>query len=272
MDDAGCEAGAGASGAAGSAGNGASAGSGQGGASAAGGNGAGGEGNGGNIAGSDTGGGGGQSGGSAGTGGSAGDPGGCVPTSIFIFEDCERADSYFENQDARGIIINGGWGVFGDPAGSSVFAYTAMAPPGGGSYAMQCAGGGYTDWGGGCLAAFSGYDAAASGFNAIEFRARADSPLSVRVNVPDKTSSPAGGICDSASSCVSACCYDHYGIDLVFGTEWTLYRIRFDELTREDDNGPPLPFNPTVYGFNFGAPSNTDFEIFFDDLAFISCP
>jgi hypothetical protein len=212
-------------------------------------------------------------GGMSGSGGAAGRPT-CAPTTRFVFEDCERASSYFEADDAMGTTINGGWAIVGDEAGDATWGYTSPARPEGGSYVMLCVGGDYTDWGGGCMAAFGGgYDAQSPGFDAVEFWARSSNPITLRVEVPDRTSSPAGGQCDREETCVGNCCYNNYGGSVTTGTDWARYTLRFSELTRQGDGGPPLPFDPSfVGGLQFLAPPNGDFELYFDDLAFIACP
>lgn len=67
-------------------------------------------------------------------------------------------------------------------------------------------------------------------------------------------------------------CYDHYGFIAELGTEWQLHRIHFDDLWREDNDGPDAPFDPTaLYEIDFRGPTETLFQFDIDDLAFITC-
>jgi hypothetical protein len=116
-------------------------------------------------------------------------------------------------------------------------------------------------------------DLAALGFTSFEFWARATTPVELRVSLPDRNSSSAGGVCDNApAGCFENCCNDHWGIDVSLGTEWALYRYRFDELGKIDNNGPPGPFDASdVRQIDFRADAGVDFEFFVDDIAFSSC-
>ena len=225
---------------------------------------------------------GGTSGAMGGTGGSGGSGGGATGGTGGTTAGCERA--VFASAEFTGLSFpipppydnSGGyatWSNFGDEFGEGSRAQVMSTYAAGLAYSYSCVGAGYTDWGGGCILIMNGQDVAALGYDSFEFWARATTPVELRVSLPDRNSSAQGGVCDDApAGCLENCCNDHYGIDVSIGSEWALYRYRFDELGKIDNNGPPGPFDATyVRQIDLRTDAGVDFEFFVDDIAFSSC-
>jgi hypothetical protein len=159
---------------------------------------------------------------------------------------------------------NGGWVSYGDGTSNATLTLSSDSVPGG-MNSILCEVSGFAEWGGCLLILGSGIDLTASGRKALQFWARAPTPYEVRVNFSDRTSDYSGGICDGEQNCFENCCHDHYGTQFTATGDWTQYTFRFDELTREEGNGPPLPFDPThvrEVGFRLVEPADFELEIF----------
>jgi hypothetical protein len=171
----------------------------------------------------------------------------------------------------------GHWLTFNDgSAGSDTLAFPTTTYPQGGTHSLRFYGGGFSVFGAGAELVLTGttstyYDVKSHGYNGLQFWARATAPTSFRVNIADSTSDPAGGVCSGVTGCVTNCCYDHYGVDMTLSTDWKLYRIRFDQLYRVNLNGPGTPFDPTkVFHIDLRTFLGT-FDVYVDDIAFITC-
>ena len=172
----------------------------------------------------------------------------------------------------------GNWITFTDgSAGTATLAFPTTTYPQGGTRSLRFYGGGFSVFGAGAEVNLHGgattyYDVKTAGFNGLQFWARAAAPnTAFRVNFPDSHSDPLGAACSSTAGCPTNCCYDHFGIDMTLSTEWKLYRIRFDQLYRVNFNGPAAVFDPTkIYHVDFRTFLGT-FDVYLDDVAFISC-
>jgi hypothetical protein len=172
----------------------------------------------------------------------------------------------------------GNWVTFTDgSAGTAALAFPLGTYPQGGTRSLRFYGGGFSIFGAGAELNIHGpattyYDVKAAGFNGFQFWARAAAPdTAFRVNFPDSHSDPMGGACSTATGCTTSCCYDHFGVDMKLSTDWKLYRIRFEQLYRVNFNGPPATFDPSkVYHVDFRTFFGS-FDVYLDDVAFISC-
>jgi hypothetical protein len=92
----------------------------------------------------------------------------------------------------------------------------------------------------------------------------------VRLNVTDRYSNDAGGICDpAATGDPSRYCYDHFGTPLTkLTTEWHRYKIPFLGLGQLGF-GIPRPHVDTtaIYSIDFLFP-NAPFDLWIDDVYF----
>lgn len=206
---------------------------------------------------------------------SGGSVAGCDVSEVYVFEDVEAGvlSSFMLDDDFT--ESEGAWALYGDTTSESLVVDTSEVHASGGSNAARCQGGPFTLWGGGCFAGFwpQPIDVKRHRYNGFQFWARADAPVVIRVNIVDQTSSPDGGICQSAGpECEENCCFDHYGFEVEIGTTWTLQRVLFDDLWREDENGPDLSFNAAeIHQIDFRAPVGVEFQFDLDDLAFFNC-
>jgi hypothetical protein len=172
----------------------------------------------------------------------------------------------------------GNWITFTDgSAGTASLAFPTSTYPQGGTRSLRFYGGGFSVFGAGAELNLHGpattyYDVKAAGFNGFQFWARAAAPdTAFRVNFPDSHSDPLGGACSSVTGCTTSCCYDHFGVDMKLSTDWKLYRIRFEQLYRVNFNGPSTTFDPSkVYHVDFRTFFGS-FDVYLDDVAFISC-
>ena len=165
----------------------------------------------------------------------------------------------------------GHWTLYGDGTGVATITLTSNSVPGG-TNSVTCNTSGFSDWGG-CLMVFgTPLDLTNRGRNALHFWARAATSYAIRVNVSDRNSDLAGGVCVIGEECTQNCCYDHYGAEFSANQAWTEYIFRFDELARVNGNGPDAAFDPSyLREIGFRPAGSGDFELEIDELTFISC-
>jgi poly(3-hydroxybutyrate) depolymerase len=71
----------------------------------------------------------------------------------------------------------------------------------------------------------------------------------------------------------SMVCYNRHGRTIALTGEWQTYETDFCALAQEDWGGTPSVFDPTlILGVDFTIRSTSEFDISFDDLAFIERP
>jgi hypothetical protein len=178
----------------------------------------------------------------------------------------------------------GAWYTYNDAtAGASEtpgipFTKTALNPPhGGANYAARMQGSGFTLWGAGEGFNFDdpgngeggsakvAYDASA--YTGIAFWAKAGSgsTTSLRVNVSDKDTDPAGGVCAPVSKC-----NDHFGATLPLSTDWRQFVLPFSELTQAGWGMPAPSFDPKhLYACQFQVAEGATFDIWIADIYFV---
>ncbi|WP_437783479.1 hypothetical protein [Sorangium sp. So ce1097] len=222
--------------------------------------------------------------GGAGAGGGAAD----VPADIELIDDMEDGDAAIE--EAGGRV--GYWYSYNDGTGTQTppvyseetpvgFHPETLTPPRGQSTrAVHTFGSGFTEWGAGVGFALNGPDMGlfpydASAYAGIVFWARlgdAGAVKTMKVNLSDKVSEPAGGICDeSAGEGDANRCFDHWSTIARLGPEWAPVVIPFDELTRGGWGAEPTAEAidlAGLYVIEFRFAQDEDFDVYIDDIGF----
>jgi hypothetical protein len=204
-----------------------------------------------------------------------------------ILRNCGRSGEWFTYNDGSGVqtpmaaLADGGANQF----------LPDLIPGGRGTsqYAAHTYGGGFTGYAGmgftlvGRADGNNGaYDAASHGYTGISFYARlgstqASAQTNILVQVTDKYSDAAGGLCNPAQNSGTAQCFDHPKLTIPLNTTWTLVTVSFASLARSGwgYNGT-TPLDPTsLYTISFedngyagGNVAPFTFDIWIDDVAF----
>jgi hypothetical protein len=140
--------------------------------------------------------------------------------------------------------------------------------------AVRVYGGPFTIWG----ALFSvglGAPYNASAYKGVSFWAKVgpSSSTGVRLTFPDKDTDPAGGICSTAPGAPPNGCFDHWGMPLspLLSQSWTKVTVRFTSLSQGGWGNLVSQFDPsTVYGIQWEILAGATFDIWVDDLAFLT--
>lgn len=112
------------------------------------------------------------------------------------------------------------------------------------------------------------YDASA--YDGITFFARrsADSSATIRLKVPDTSTTPEGGVCSE--------CFNDFGADVEIEEHWQQYVYPFESLSQMSGWGNPRPGavdSSAIYGLQFQVNAGgSAFDLWFDDVAFYGCP
>lgn len=159
---------------------------------------------------------------------------------------------------------NGAWSAFDDGTdGMRSDPEIRRSEREGSESALCIEGGGFTWWGGGMGFSLNGQQAYdASVHTGVTFWAKG-SATEFRLLAADRYSSPGAGICSS--------CNDHFRALFDVTPQWKEYTIAWPELFQAgfgDRNPSVCP--SALFGLQFQWPSNTDFELCIDDLAFTS--
>ena len=105
-----------------------------------------------------------------------------------------------------------------------------------------------------------GYDA--SRYSGVSFWAKG--PAHVRFEIPDAYTDPGGGNCKD--------CYNDFGIELQFTSEWQRYTIPFEWLAQKPGWGDPRSTltKSEIFAleWQFSTPGR-DFDVWIDDVAFV---
>lgn len=157
----------------------------------------------------------------------------------------------------------GTWYTYGDGSGSQGLHVAAGGAEGSAS-ALRTAGNGFTGWGAGIGVHLvgSGDFYNACGYGGISFRARsAIGPASLRVNLPDRGSMPAGG-CSG--------CYDHFGASVDIDTEWKQYTLTWNQLGQQGWGDAHAAIDLTgLIAIEFLRTEAALFDVWVDDVSFI---
>ena len=187
----------------------------------------------------------------------------------------------FEDGDGRVLVRcgrDGYWSTYNDHTDGGVQTppegtpYAPSAIPGGrgtSMFAGRTYGSGFTDYGAGTGFSFSTkgmYDGSAWGGIGFWARVGAGTATTLRMQIPNGDTDPAGGVCTSHSPG----CYDHYGIDLTFTTDWKYYVVRYSDLRQMGWGWPAPPFDGTrISGAQMQLGSKTSFDFWIDDVTFV---
>jgi hypothetical protein len=188
-----------------------------------------------------------------------------------IIDDVEDGDSQLSKLDNR----DGYWWKAHDEQGSVIEPEEATpveAGPGGKGLAIRFHGHTVSTegaWGcnfGANLSTAGTYDA--SRYVGISFRAKvaSGSTTKVRFKVGDVNTHKDAGVCKE--------CWNHFGKDITLSTEWQQYQVLFSELRQADGWGDPRPPSITVdklYSIDWSIDAGANFDIYVDDIYFLSC-
>jgi len=220
----------------------------------------------------------------------------CPGTECDVIDDMESAGSSTMND---GILTNEGrsgyWYVYNDgtvggmqtpdPSTHSFVPDKIVPPRGASMYAAHTTGMGFTTWGagfgfdinntGGGADGGNGmpmpYDTTKFSYKGLYFFAKVGptSTTSVRINLSDNLSNPAGMVCNPNSTTKGTECSDDAGFTLTLTNDWQGYEVDFDTLSRQGF-GPPGAFDPTsLYYVHWQVTQNNQFDIWIDDVYFV---
>jgi hypothetical protein len=89
----------------------------------------------------------------------------------------------------------------------------------------------------------------------------------VRFQVGDVNTHEDTGVCKA--------CWNHFGKDVTFTTEWKQYQVLFSEMKQREGWGDPRPASITpdkLYSFDFSfIDKGRKFELWIDDIQFLEC-
>lgn len=202
--------------------------------------------------------------------------GGMTCTVASPIEDGENNDNQVLVQDGR----NGYIYTFTDSEGSTV------EPLAGGTYTMSdggADGSAYAARMKGTMAPDASIVYVGLGFNLTDPKAQYDvskydgltfkirkgpeSMARVRLKVPDVNTDPDGGQCQE--------CFNDFGVDITAKETWVQYFVPWSAMKQMAGWGNPQPpalDTKTVYGIQFQVQAQGQaFDIWVDDLAFVSC-
>ncbi|WP_437924147.1 hypothetical protein WMF37_34595 [Sorangium sp. So ce291] len=230
----------------------------------------------------------GATGGNSSATGGAGGGGLAVPTDVELIDDMEDGDGAIGEAGGRA----GYWHSYNDGTGTQTppaypedmpaeFTPEVLTPPRGQStMAVHTFGSGFTEWGAGVRFALNRPDTVplayeASAYTGIVFWAKlgdAGAVTTMRVDISDKGSEPAGGICDeSAVEGDANRCFDHWYYTARLDTEWAPVVIPFEELAREGWGAEPTAQAIDVaglYAIGFRFAKGEEFDVYIDDIGF----
>jgi hypothetical protein len=193
-------------------------------------------------------------------------------------------------EDGDGSILPAGgrvgaWYTYNDATPTGMQKPLAMSPfvmtPGGRTatgYAAETSGSGFTVWGAGMGfnlddpgdgmngSAKVTYNASAYSGIAFWAKAGAGAAPALRVNVSDKNTDPAGGVCMPADKC-----NDHFGKDIRLTEEWALYTMNFADLLQLGWGQPSAALDVAhLYAVQFQVAKGVTFDVWLDDVAFLT--
>ncbi len=141
----------------------------------------------------------------------------------------------FEDRDTVATCTGerqGRWVAYDDGTAGRVEIELVEGGAAGSAWSLGLRSDGFSDWGAGAgllllqrdlIPPRAPYDA--SGYDALEFHARADTELDLTVKLADQWSYPEGLRCEPASDC-----HDDFAANLVVGKNWERHTIPFDTL------------------------------------------
>jgi len=109
------------------------------------------------------------------------------------------------------------------------------------------------------------YDA--SDYAGVSFKAKVggDSTKTIRFNVADVNTHPDGGVCKT--------CWNHFGKDMQFTSEWREYIVSFAEIKQQsgwgDRFGAVTPSKLIALNWSIGP--GKDYDLWIDDVQLVAC-
>jgi hypothetical protein len=97
----------------------------------------------------------------------------------------------------------------------------------------------------------------------------------LRMDIPDKYTHPAGGICNPNDTTGQTACFDHFGLPLTLTSTWTEYTVPFSTLRDKGASAVSTTFHPeAIFQIEVSSRdlSGGAFDIWIDDIAFIPKP
>lgn len=194
-----------------------------------------------------------------------------------LIDDLEDGDGQIAQINSR----NGSWWVSTDGTDGIVTPEADAMPPAerilgkrcDSEFGMHVTGADFSDWGA-VLSLGMRYDTKEepvdlSDYDGIMLWARVGETHSsnVRIQFQDSTTHANGGVCNTEDG-NSDSCWDGWGTDLApIGTEWQLYKIRFDDLAQRNFGlqGEKLDVE-NIYNIDFSLDANAVFDVWLDDL------
>ncbi len=220
----------------------------------------------------------------------AGSTTGGTPTSDGAAGGGAKQELIDDMEDGDGSILAasgriGAWYTYNDATPTAMQKPVAMTPftmeiggRDGKGYAAATSGSGFTVWGAGMGFNLSdpgdGMNGSAkvtydgSAYSGIAFWAKAGpgSVTSLRVNVSDKNTDPAGAVCAPADKC-----NDHFGKDVRLTEAWAQYAMTFDELLQLGwGQSFSLLDRAHLYAVQFQVAKGVTFDVWLDDVAFLA--
>lgn len=219
--------------------------------------------------------------------GSAGSSAGSAPVSDpDAIDDMEDDDAQIATVPGR----NGYWyvGNDGTEAGTQeptvgmfmMTALTADERPNS-AYAARMKVEGFTGWGSvlglnffeqlGKVKAFD-----ATEYCGVRYWGRAAAATTVRFRLPDGDTHPEGGVCVDGGPAGQAC-YDHFGVSAAFTSEWKEFTTMFDAVEQVGNGYQPADMKlkaDQLFSLEWSLPGGAGkaYEIWIDDVSFLSCP
>lgn len=202
---------------------------------------------------------------------------GAAPAEDGLIDDFEDGNTAIANVGGR----SGYWFKSADPGGSyfgpeDIGPVEGSRPGGDGMLVLHPSGATASGdpsevWGAILGASLSqegkGYDA--SRYVGISFWAKVaeGSTSKIRFEVADGNTHPDGEVCTD--------CWNHFGRDMTFSTEWEKYTVLFRSMQQQGGWGDPNPPNidpSSLHSINWKIqPGSGQFEFYLDDVRFLSC-
>jgi hypothetical protein len=229
--------------------------------------------------------------GSPGAGGSSAAGGSSVSTSDGSTMPVDTANQELidDMEDGDGSILAkngrvGAWYTYNDASMAGMQTPAPMVPytmtaggEGGSAFASESKGSGFAIWGAGFGfnlhdpgdgangSAKTIYDGSAYKGIAFWAKAGAGSTQALRVNISDKDTDPAGGVCMPAEKC-----NDHFGTDIHLTTDWAMYTVTFADIAQLGWGQSVAAFDPAhLYAVQFQVGKSTMFDVWLDNVAFL---
>ncbi|HWA74188.1 MAG TPA: carbohydrate binding domain-containing protein [Polyangiaceae bacterium] len=197
---------------------------------------------------------------------------GAVPAADGLIDDLEDG-----NQQTFNVLGRGGyWWLHHDPNGSTLLPEKFAPEDGGpGTSKKTLHVHGVTSSENGAYGSSVGLNIAEKGlydgsqYVGLAFKAKVgpNSTKNVRLKIGDVNTHGQLGTCAS--------CWNHFGKDMQFTTEWAEYKVTFAELKQAEGWGAPRPASITpnqLASIDWTVGPGQTFDLWIDDVTFLGCP